>query len=109
MAYNEFLAMRLRDALARERSIEEDQMFGGAGFLLHGDILVGVREDSLIVRVGPDGYEDVLLEPHVGEFDVTGRPMKGWVLVGPGGIGHHDELRGWIERATKFGGTLPGE
>ena len=61
---------------ARERGIEEKQMFGGAGFLLHGNMLVGVREDSLIVRVGPDGYGDVLLEPHVGEFDVTGRPMK---------------------------------
>ena len=101
--------MRIRDALARGRGVQEKRMFGGAGFLLHGDILVGVREDSLIVRVGPDGYEDVLLEPHVGEFDVTGRPMKGRVLVGPGGIGHHDELRGWIERATNCVGTLPGE
>ena len=68
-------------ALARKRNIEEKKMFGGVGFLLHGNMLVGVWKDSLIVRLGPDSYDDALLEPHVREFDITGRPMKGWVLV----------------------------
>ena len=60
-------------------------MFGGVGFLLNGNMLVGVWKDSLIARLGPDEGDEALLEPHVKEFDITGRPMKGWVLVEPEG------------------------
>jgi TfoX/Sxy family transcriptional regulator of competence genes len=77
MPADESLAARIRDALARTKSVVEQKMFGGIGFLLHGNMLVGVWNDSLIARVGPDAYEDARLEPHVGEFDITGKPMKG--------------------------------
>lgn len=109
MAFSEALAARIRDALARKRGVEEKTMFGGVGFLLHGNLLVGVWRDSLIVRLGPDNYDDALLEPHVREFDITGRPMKGWVLVEPGGIKGDDQLSAWIERAVKFVKTLPAK
>src|SRR5262245_59301825 len=75
MAFDETLAGRIRDALAGQCGVEEKRMFGGVGFLLYGNILVGVWKDSLIVRVGPDHYDDALLEPQVREFDITGRPM----------------------------------
>jgi TfoX/Sxy family transcriptional regulator of competence genes len=86
MAFDESLVQRIRDAVARKKNIEEKKMFGGVGFLLNGNMLVGVWKNSLIVRVGPDGYEDALLEPHVKEFAITGKPMKGWVLVEPEGV-----------------------
>ena len=81
-------------------------MFGGIGFLLNGNMLVGVWKDSLIVRLGPDLGDDALKEPHVKEFDITGRAMKGWVLVEPGGVENDDQLNGWIQRAVKFVGKL---
>jgi hypothetical protein len=109
MGFDESLAARIRDALARKRDVEEKKMFGGVGFLLHGNMLVGVWKDSLIARLGPDNYDDVLLEPHVRQFDITGRPMKGWVLIGPEGIEDDEQLDGWIERATKFVRTLPAK
>ena len=74
--------------------VEEKKMFGGLGFLLYGNILVGVWKDALIVRVGPDHYGDALVEPHVREFDITGKPMKGWVLVESEGVEDDDRLRG---------------
>jgi|SRR5579884_2409068 len=107
MAFDETLAERIRQALARRKGIAETKMFGGIGFLLHGNMLVGVWKDSLIVRVGPDNHDDALLEPHVREFDITGRPMKGWVLVEPEGVTGDDQLQGWIQRAVKFVGKLP--
>jgi TfoX/Sxy family transcriptional regulator of competence genes len=109
MAFNEALAERIRHALARKKNIDEKKMFGGIGFLLNGNMLVGVWKDSLIVRVGPESHEDVLLEPHVKDFDITGRPMKGWVLVEPEGVEVEDQLKGWIERAVKFVRKLPGK
>ena len=82
-------------------------MFGGVGFLLNGNMLVSVWKESLIVRLGPRGYEDAMLEPHVKEFDITGRAMKGWVLIEPQGVESDDQLSGWIQQAIKFVGALP--
>jgi TfoX/Sxy family transcriptional regulator of competence genes len=106
MAFSESLAGRIRDVLARRKNIEEKKMFGGIGFLLNGNMLVGVWKTSLIVRIGPDGSEDALQEPHVRPFDITGKPMKGWLMIGPDGIETDDHLRNWIQRATKFVETL---
>jgi TfoX/Sxy family transcriptional regulator of competence genes len=109
MAFDETLAARIRDTLARKRGVEEKKMFGGIGYLLNGNILVGVWKDSLIVRLGSDNYDDALLEPHVREFDITGRPMKGWVLVKPEGVEDDEQLTTWIERATRFVRKLPAK
>src|SRR5262245_56895464 len=107
MAFNEALAERNRQALARRKGIAEKKMFGGIGFLLNGNLLVGVWKDSLIASLGPEEGDLALLEPHVKEFDVTGRAMKGWVLVAPGGVGGDAQLQGWIQRAVKFVAKLP--
>jgi TfoX/Sxy family transcriptional regulator of competence genes len=109
MAFDESLAARVRDALARERGLEEKAMFGGVGFLLHGNMLVGVWKDTLIVRVGPADHAAALAEPHVRVFDITGKPMKGWVMVEPEGVEDDNRLRAWIERAGRFVTTLPSK
>jgi hypothetical protein len=72
-------------------------------------MLVGVWKDSLIARLGPDSYDDALLEPHVREFDITSRAMKGWVLVEAEGVEDDDQLKDWIERAVKFVKALPAK
>jgi TfoX/Sxy family transcriptional regulator of competence genes len=109
MAFSEELAERIRQGLARKNGIEEKRMFGGIGFLLNGNLLVGVWKESLIVRLGPEEGGEALKEPHVKEFDITGRPMKGWVLVAPQGVEDDDQLRGWVRRGVKFVGKLPAK
>ena len=84
-------------------------MFGGVGFLRNGNMLIGVWKDSLIVRLGPEQGEEALREPHVKEFDITGRPMKGWVMVEPQGVEDDGQVKAWIQRAVKFVGQLPGK
>ena len=107
MAYSESLADRVRQIFGRRRGRSEKKMFGGVGFLLRGNICVGVWKTSLIVRVGPDAYEEALSQPHVREFDITGRPMAGWVLVEAEGVDDDAALRGWIDRAVEFVESLP--
>jgi TfoX/Sxy family transcriptional regulator of competence genes len=109
MAFNEALAARIRQRLARRKNIEEKKMFGGVGFLLNGNMLVGVWKDSLIVRLGPDEGDEALKEPWVAAFDITGRPMKGWVLVAPQGVESDDQLSAWIQRAVKIVGAMPAK
>jgi hypothetical protein len=107
MAYSKSLAARVRQALASRRGIAEKKMFGGVGFLLHGNMLVGIWQDSLIARLGPEEGEAALTEPFVRPFDVTGRPMKGWIMIEPDGLDTDSQLSAWIERAHVFVSTLP--
>jgi hypothetical protein len=109
MAFDETLAARIRDILSGKKGVEEKKMFGCVCFLLNGNALAGVWKDRLIARLGPDEGEAALREPHVGAFDITGRPMRNWVAVEPEGIKDDDQLAGWIQRAVKFVGALPAK
>ncbi len=108
MPFDENLAARIRTALARKKNIEEKALFGCFCLLLNGNVLVGVWKRSLIVRLGDEQGEDALLEPHGRPFDITGKAMKGWVVVAPDGIKDDEQLKEWIQRAVKFVGKLPG-
>jgi TfoX/Sxy family transcriptional regulator of competence genes len=107
MAYDETLAARIRTALEGRETIVERAMFGGLGFLYHGNMCVGVRGDSLIARLGDRG-DEALQEPHVRPFDAgRGRTMTGWLLVDPPGIESTEDLEAWVDRAVAFTGSLP--
>ena len=107
MPYSQQLAERIRHRFSHRQGIVEKKMFGGVGFLLHGNMCVGVWKESLIARVGLEQYDDALQESFAREFDITGRPMRGWVMVSPAGIGDDGLLGEWIDRALKFVQTLP--
>jgi hypothetical protein len=109
MAFDENLASRIRSALGRKKGIEEKTLFGCFCLLLNGNVLVGVWKRSLIVRLGSEQGEDALLEPHVRPFDITGKAMKGWVVVAPEGIYDDDQLGQWVQRAVKFVANLPAK
>ena len=82
-------------------------MFGGVGFPLNGNMCVGIWKNSLVARIDPECYNDALKEQHVRKFDITRRPMKGWILVEPDEIETDDQLSLWIERSLEFVVTLP--
>ncbi|MFO0799439.1 MAG: TfoX/Sxy family protein [Gemmataceae bacterium] len=107
MPFDESLAARIRDALSRTKGVEEQKMFGCVCFMLDGNALAGVWKDRLIARLGPDEGEAALLEPHVRQFDITGKPMRNWIAVEPEGVEDDDQLKAWVERAVKFVRTLP--
>jgi hypothetical protein len=106
MAYDEKLAERIRKVLASTPGVVEKRMFGGVAFLLHGNMLVGVHKDSLLARIAPEETERALRDDNVRLFEITGRPMKGWILVDPDGL-TGAKLGKWIERARGFVTTLP--
>ena len=107
MAYSESLARRIRQVFARRCVITEKKMPGGVGFLLHGNMCVGVSQNSLIVRLGAEQADAARRQPNVVEFDVAGRPLKSWVMVEAEGIETDEQLNGWIERAVEFVESLP--
>jgi hypothetical protein len=82
-------------------------MFGGAAWLLHGHMCVGVWHESLVVRCPPAAWPELLRKPHVREMDITGRSMKGWLLVDPPAIRTAPALRGWLLVSRRLVDTLP--
>lgn len=104
MAYDEGLAQRLR---ARLDGAVEKKMFGGLAFLVGGNMCVGVHGEELIARVGPDATAAALERPGARLFDMTGRPMSGWVMVAPDGVADDKALDGWVEDSLAFVRTLP--
>ena len=109
MAFDENLAARIRIALARKKGVVEKKMFGCICFFLNGNALVGVWKNGLIARLGPDEGEAALREPHVRAFDITGRPMRNWVVVESKGVEEDEQLSQWIQKAVKFVGKLAGK
>jgi len=107
MAYDEGLAERLRDVFADRRDVVEKKLFGGMAFMLRGHMCVGIVDDALMARVGPDQYEDALKRPHAREMDFTGRPMKGFVYVSPEGFESDKDLQRWVSTCRRFVETLP--
>ena len=107
MAYNLDLAAKLRDQLSGTPGLSERKMFGGIAFMLHGNMAVGVNGDEIMVRVGPEAYANAVIQPNVRPFDMTGRPMRGWVVVTPAGYADPAELAHWVGRGASFAQTLP--
>jgi hypothetical protein len=109
MAVDEALAERVRGQLGDVDGVVEKRMFGGLAFLVNGNMAVGVHGEDLIVRLPPEETDDAVGEPHVRIFDMTGRPMKGWVLVGPGATEGEEGLGAWVTRGLDFAESLPAK
>ena len=108
MTYDDVFAHRIRELLADTGAITEKAMFGGLAFLLHGNMAVGIASSGeLMVRVGPEGTDEALAKPHTRLFDMSGRPMTGWILVAPEGIKTKRQLAPWVTRGVSFAATLP--
>ena len=108
MAYNAEIARRVQKVLERREGLTERKMFGGIAFMLEGNMCCGVTNDDLMVRVGADGLEDALAQPHARPMDFTGRPMKGFVFVDAAELGDRD-LRKWVQRGVAFAESLPAK
>jgi len=108
MAYNLKLAERIRSEL-NGIPVVEKKMFGGVGFLLNGNLACGVNKDNLIVRVSPEKHDSLLKKAHTKPFDLTGRPMKGWLLVEQDGVKTDKQLGTWVKEGVEFASTLPSK
>ena len=107
MPYDERLAERVLDILGAEPSLVQKKMFGGVAVMLQGNLACGVLRSDLIVRVPKDEYEAMLAKPHVREMDFTGRPMRGWVVVGPEATDDDASLEDWVATGAAYALSLP--
>ena len=109
MPYNEKLDARIKKMMSRWRNTTNKKMFGGVCHLINGNMFCGVHKDSLILRLGEETSREAMATKHVREFDITGKPMKGWVMVAEKAYKGEKELKDWLAKAKKFARTLPAK
>jgi TfoX/Sxy family transcriptional regulator of competence genes len=107
MAFDAKLATRIRKVLADRRDVEEKAMFGGLAFMVRGHMSCGIVKEKLMVRIEPESYDRLLAEPNVKPMDFSGKAMRGFLYVEPGGIATARSLRKWVERVLKFAESRP--
>ena len=102
MPFDETLAGRLRPLFRGKYSVKEKRMFGGLAFMINGHMCCGIVGKDLVVRTGPDGFEQALRRPHARPMDFTGRSMKGFVYVAPPGYRSDRDLKSLTRRGLDF-------
>jgi len=107
MPYNETIDNRIQNAIARWQQTSSRKMFGGVCHLRNGNMFCGVHKDYLILRLGETSAEEAMESPHVQPFNITGKPMKGWVMVEEKGFKSETDLKKWLNLAKGFVDTLP--
>ena len=107
MPYDEQLDRRIKKVVSRWKGTGSKKMFGGVCHLINGNMFCGVHKDFLILRLGEEKATEALKQPHSRPFDITGRPMKGWVMIAGKGCASDPDLKAWLDQAKLFVNTLP--
>jgi len=109
MAYDEFLADRIRQTLrGKHIYFEELKMMGGLCFKVDNKMLCGIHIDKkngnslLMARIGAANYEIELKKPECLPMDFTGRPMRGYIFVTPEGFDSENDLSYWLNLCLAF-------
>jgi len=107
MPYNEEIDARIRKIVSLWKHTEAKKMFGGVCHLINGNRVCGVYKDYLILRPGEKTSMQALKQARTRPFDITGKPMKGWVMVEESGFKTDDQLKAWLNKARDFVKSLP--
>ncbi len=107
MAFDEKLVARVDLLLKRKKGIGKLNMFGGICYLLYGNMIGGVHQDRLIIRVGPEKYVELLSRKHVKPMDFTGKPLTGFLYIDKRGCSKEKELKSWLDLGLAHASTFP--
>jgi TfoX/Sxy family transcriptional regulator of competence genes len=106
MPDNEKLEERINEIVSGWKNTAAKKMFGGICHLVSGNMFCGVYKDFLILRIGETSAQEALELPYAKPFDITGRAMKGWIMVDERGFKTDEDLKKWLIKAKQFADSL---
>ena len=107
MPYNLDLEYRIDGLTDRFGELTKKNMFGGVGYLLNGNMCFGIYKEYLIIRTSVEKAEYLLNSEYIKPFDITGRPMKGWLMVSPDYVETEEQLLEVLQLGVDFAENLP--
>jgi TfoX/Sxy family transcriptional regulator of competence genes len=107
-AASDAMGDRLRPLVPK--GLVEKKMFGGLGFMLNGNMLVGTTaKGALLVRVDPDKMGDALKRPGAYAMHMGPKVMTGFIAVDPESLPDAAAIKDWIAYARAYVRTLPAK
>ncbi len=110
MSFDAKLASRLEKMMTKDLKtpgLSESRMMGGFGYMMNGNMCLGIHRNTLIIRIGVDTVKAVLQEPYVRPMDLTGKVMRGWATLEPRAIEKDEDLKRYCKYVINFVKTLP--
>ena len=109
MPYNAEIEARIKKIISAWKNTEHKNMFGGVCHLLNGNMCFGILRKYLILRTSNEKAQEMLQKAGISSFDITGRLMKGWLMVSPDLVETDDELLDMLKIGTDFTSNLPAK
>jgi len=108
MAYDNDLEDRI-DKLTADWDVPlvKKKMFGGIGYMLHGNMSFGVHKNQLILRATDEQSVKLLKLTGIRPFEMGGRQSKNWLFAGGEAIGNDKKLRELLETGRDYALNLP--
>lgn len=107
MPYNLDLEYRIDRFTDRFGTIIKKKMFGGIGYLFNGNMCFGIHKEYLIIRTSPEKADVLLRQEDIQSFNITGRAMKGWVMISPDYVETDEKLLEMLQTGVSFVEKLP--
>jgi TfoX/Sxy family transcriptional regulator of competence genes len=110
VAFDEDLAVRIRELVRGQASVTEKRMFGGLAFLVRGNMAISASgQGGVLVRVEPAKSIELAARPHAQVAVMRGREMPGWLRVDADGVRTKPQLQRWVDEGVAFARSLPGK
>ena len=110
MTYDEDLADRIRELVAKEKDLTEQRMFGGLAFLIGGNMAVAASgQGGILVRVDPSASDKLVSMTTAHPMVMRGRSMDGWLRVDAEHVREKRQLAKWVERGVAYARSLPAK
>jgi TfoX/Sxy family transcriptional regulator of competence genes len=110
VAYDEDLAVRIRELVSAEPNLTEKKMFGGLAFLVDGNMAIAASgQGGALVRVDPDQSDDLVAKTNAELMVMRGRAMRGWLRVDNTDLRTKSQLAKWVDRGTSYARSLPAK
>jgi TfoX/Sxy family transcriptional regulator of competence genes len=108
MPYDKDIENRIKAILGPDSGVTAKAMFGGVCYLVQGHMAFGIYQDNLIIRLGsPEEAQRELDARRALPFDITGKPMKGWIMVPKERLAKTSDYKRWLKRGLTFAKSLP--
>jgi len=110
MAYDEALAVRIRELLAGEARLTEQKMFGGLAFLIGGNMAIAASgQGGALVRVDPERSDAIVASTPALPMEMRGRQMQGWLRVASEDLRTKRQLARWVTLGATYARSLPAK
>lgn len=102
------LIERFAAALPAHPGLVRKPMFGYPAAFANGNLVCGLFQDSVVVRLGKEGAVQAVAAGRAEQFaPMPGRAMTGYVLVPAADALDAKALAGWLQQALQFTLSLP--